>query len=251
MRRLLPLALLLVSCGQGMLPSKPRVSGVWGNPTGDRLEINWYYLEGADRYEVWGIDSTGEAKGLYSGTDTTVSLGERYPYYLVVAYAPSDVQSSDTVKVAPIGGDFLLRSYGSGFRSAICYKPDTTKDAWIFPCDPESPQMQPNLLLILDSLTLVSPLKDTAKFGSLHILYAPGPSDMAPLPPSGYADTFPVAVGETVAVWIDRGIAGTFDLTDNVLRVVLDSVYLGDGSRDSIRVWLGLRYQLVPRLRWY
>ena len=248
-RLLLALPLLLYACGQGTLPSKPVVSGVWGTPRGDSLEIHWYSLEGADRYEVKGIGEGGETDTLYSGTDTVVVLGRRYPYYTVVAYAPSDVQESDTVKVRPLEGSLTLRAYGSGFKNAVCYDPSSEEK--IVLCNPEDEEVQPNIILLLDSLTFISPSADTAHFGSLRVLYSSGPSDMAPYPPEGYADTYPVVPGDTFAGWVDRGIADTFDLTDNVLRVIVDSLYVGDGSRDSIQVEVSVRYQLVPRLRWY
>jgi hypothetical protein len=253
MRKLLPAlaTLLIASCGQGILPSRPKVSGAWGDPNGEKIEIHWYALEGADRYEIKGIDERGKATVLYGGTDTLAVLGERYPYYTVVAYAPSDIQESDTVKALPLEDTFTLRSHGSGFESAVCYNTDTTRKGKMSLCNPEDEDLQPSILLLLDSLNFVSPSRDTVKFGHLRILYSTGGADMAPLPPSGYADTFPIAVDETVAVWIDRGIADTFDLADNVLKVVVDSIYVGDGSRDSIHVWIKVRYQRIPRLRWY
>ncbi len=253
MRKLFPvfIALLYLSCGQGVLPSRPRISGVWGDPTGEKLEIYWYFLEGADRYEVKGIDEKGEYSVLYEGTDTFAVVGDRYPSYTVVAYAPSDLQESDTVKVVPVEGSFQIHAHGSGFESAVCYDIDTTYENRLSTCNPESGEVQPNIILLLDSLSFISPSKDTTRFGHKRLLYSSGGGDMAPLPPSGYADTFPVVAGETVAVWIDGGIADTFDLTDNVVRVVVDSLYVGDGSRDSISVWVNIRYQIIPRLRWY
>ncbi len=250
MRRIVPfLPLLLYSCGQGVLPSRPVVSGVWGSLRGDSLEVHWYSLEGADRYEVKGIGEEGETDTLYSGTDTVAVLGKRYPYYTVVAYAPSDIQESDTVTVGVLENILTIRAYGSGFENAVCYDP-TTEDKVVL-CNPEDDEVQPNVILLLDSLSFVSPSTDTAHFGLLRVLYSSGPKDMAPYPPEGYSDSYAVSVGETVAVWIDRGIADTFDLTDNVARVVIDSLYVGDGSRDSIQVRVSVRYQTVPRLRWY
>ncbi len=247
MRKILPLLpVLLYSCGQGVLPSRPVVSGVWGNPRGDSLVIHWYSLEGAERYEVKGIGDKGETDTLYSGTDTVAVLGKRYPYYTVVAYAPSDIQESDTVVARVVGDTLTLRAYGSGFENAVCYT-----EGKVEPCNPEDENLQPNVILLLDSLSFVSPSTDTTHFGHLRLLYSSGPSDMAPYPPDGYSEVYSVSVAETVAVWIDRGIADTFDLTDNVARVTIDSLYVGDGSRDSIRVKVSVRYQKVPRLRWY
>ncbi|NPA79585.1 MAG: hypothetical protein GXO29_00845 [Thermotogae bacterium] len=249
-RYLLPLLGIFLSCGQGVLPSKPVISGSWGTEDGRRLEIYWYSLEGAQRYELKGIRDSS-ARILLNTTDTFAIVSDRFPAYTVVAYAPSDIQESDTLRTSPLEGSFGLHSYGSGFTSAICYYTDSTGTTTLIECDPENEDVRGQMILLLDSLHFISPAKDTAKFGTLNILYVSGPSDMAPLPPTGYADSMAIVAGDTVASWMDRGLLGVFDLSDNVARIVVDSLYVGDGSRDSIRVWLSVRYQTIPRLRWY
>ncbi|NPB04235.1 MAG: hypothetical protein GXO39_07475 [Thermotogae bacterium] len=252
MRKLLSIVfVLLVSCGQGVLPSKPVISSVQGSEDGASLEMFWYYLEGATRYEVKGLDGKGNITTLYSGEDTFAVISTRMPFYTVVAFAPSDMATSDTVETDPVVGNFTLHSYGSGFESGVCYGTDTLHSSELALCNPTDEEVQPFLLLILDSLSLVSPSSDTANFGDLRILYSSASGDLAPLPPDGYSPSYTLSLGDTVAGWIDRGVAGEFDLGDNLLKAVVLGLDVGDGSRDSITVRLEVSYQKIVRLRWY
>ncbi len=231
-----------------MLPSPPRFARVVGDEDGGRLEVHWYSLEGAEEYEFLGLDPKPHL--LYTGMDTSVRVAERFPKYILLAHAPSDIKESDTLEVEPLKGRFELYSFGSGFHSAACVNPGDSTEP-LFKCDPEDEGYRNNLIFVLDSIYFISPSERGDLFGSARSLFARSGSSSAPKPPEGYSTRYGVRQGDTVAVWLDGGIEGRLDESDNFALVVIDSVYGGDWSRDSVRVWVEIRYQRVARLRWF
>jgi len=130
----------------------------FGGEDGRSLNLHWFRLEGADSFAVFGIDSLS-LRRITSTTDTFAIIREAFKKFLVFAYAPSDIQNSDTLKVEPYIKNLELNSFGSGKFSGVCFRDS------IFPCDPKNNDNHPILLFVLDSLNLISPSRDTAKFG--------------------------------------------------------------------------------------
>lgn len=242
MRRL-TLLTLFISCTGGTLPSNPIISKVMGGGDGKSLYIYWYYLEGSDSFSVYGIDSTSLHR-ILTTTDTFAVITAPYEKLLVFGYAPSDIRTSDTINVSPNYAYISLYSYGSGQFSGVCFK-DT-----ISACNPEDGDNFASLLFVLDSLKIISPSQDTAKFGHRETLFKPYGTQY-PIPPSGYSKYIDISPSETLALWFDFGISGNFDEGDYLGKVVIDSIHFGDHSRDSIRVYFKIWHGKVSRLSWF
>ncbi|MEO0195629.1 MAG: hypothetical protein ABIL67_03880 [candidate division WOR-3 bacterium] len=239
----LALLTLFISCAGGTLPSNPRISKVIGGGDGKSLYIYWYYLEGADSFTVYGVDSTSLG-WILTTKDTFALITTPYKKLLVFAYAPSDIRMSDTINVSPYYSHISLYSYGSGQFSGVCFKDS------ISPCNPEDGDNFAYLLFVLDSLRLISPSRDTAKFGHRETLFKPYNTDY-PIPPSGYEKYINITPYDTLALWLDFGVSGNFDEGDYLGKVVVDSIHYGDHSRDSIRVYLKIWHGRISRLSWF
>jgi len=242
MKRVLPL-LLFLSCSGGTLPSSPVISKIFGGEDGKTLNVHWFKLEGADSFTVFGIDSLS-IKKIKSTTDTFALITEEFKKLLIFAYAPSDIQNSDTIRVEPYMKSLTLNSFGSGKFSGICFK-DT-----IFPCDPKNEDNHPTLLFVLDSLSLISPSRDTAKFGYRNTKFKKYTLEY-PIPPSDFSYSLQFSPSDKVALWFDFGIKDNFDMGDYLGKVMIDSVYYGDYSRDSITVFLRIWHGRITRLSWF
>jgi hypothetical protein len=245
MRKILPLILFL-SCSGGTLPSRPIISKVFGGEDGRSLNLHWFRLEGADSFAVFGIDSLS-LRRITSTTDTFAVIREAFKKFLVFAYAPSDIQNSDTLKVEPYINSLYLHSFGSGKLSGVCFLKD---EGFIFLCDPKNNDYHNILLFVLDSLTLISPSRDTAKFGYRETKFKKYTSEY-PIPPSDFSNTVQITPSDKIAIWLDFGIMDSFDVGDYLGKVIIDSIHYGNYSRDSIVVFLRIWHGRITRLSWF
>jgi len=242
MRKILPL-ILFFSCSGGTLPSRPIISKVFGGEDGMSLNLHWFRLEGADSFAVFGIDSLS-LRRITSNTDTFAIIREVFKKFLVFAYAPSDIQNSDTLKVEPYLKNLELNSFGSGKFSGVCFRDS------IFPCDPKNNDNHPILLFVLDSLSLISPSRDTAKFGYRETKFKKYTSEY-PIPPSDFSNSVQITPSDKIAIWLDFGIKDNFDVGDYLGKVIIDSIHYGNYSRDSIVAFLKIWHGRITRLSWF
>ncbi len=239
----LPLLIIFLSCSGGTLPSRPIVSKIFGGEDGKTLNLHWFRLEGADSFSVFGVDSLF-LRRILSTTDTFALITDEFKKILIFAYAPSDIQNSDTLRVEPYTRSLVLYSFGSGRFSGVCFKDS------IFSCDPKNEDNHYILIFVFDSLNLISPSEDTTKFGYRETKFKRYSSEY-PIPSADFSKSIRIYPSDMIALWLDLSIKDNFDIGDYLGKVVVDSIYYGNGSRDSIYVLLRVWHGRITRLSWF